>query len=111
LEFIAWGATANNADTKTVRVYFGATLFVQAILTASSPGTWVIRGTIVRTSATTQLAVATTTHTLTAPVAQNGSASPGETLSGAVNMRITGESSTATNNNITIAALIVKRVG
>lgn len=49
----SWGITANNANTKTVKMYFGTAVMTQA-LTASIAGSWHIQGVSFRTGAATQ---------------------------------------------------------
>lgn len=50
----AWGITANNANTKTVKAFFGATAVLTQALTASIAGSWHIQGVTFRTGVDTQ---------------------------------------------------------
>jgi hypothetical protein len=54
LYFESWGVTANNANTKTVKFYFGATAVLTQALTASIAGSWSISGYVWRTGSDTQ---------------------------------------------------------
>jgi len=93
----AWGTMANNGNAKTLRPYFGATA-VQSVSLTVSTTRWNLEMTVVRTGAATQAAHARTEHGSAAAntVAQDV-ASPTETLSGAVVIKLTGEA-TATND-------------
>ena len=53
-----WGTTANNANTKTLKLYFGSAVLLSFALVASIAGTWVIDATVVRSGSNTQEAVA-----------------------------------------------------
>ena len=106
LRFTVYGATANNANAKTLKAYFGSTAFYNSPLAVNSAGLWVIRGEIVRTGQATQIARAQVNHTDTAPTAPVGGAAPGESLSGAVILKITGTGTS--NGDITEALLIVE---
>jgi hypothetical protein len=106
-EFEIWGATANNATAKTLRVYFGAAQIGTWALTANSVAAWFVRGSVVRTGAATQLGRTVAIHTLTAPTAPVGGNTGAETLSGAVTFRATGQG--GANNDITFALMIAKK--
>jgi hypothetical protein len=54
LHLRAWGTTANNANAKTVRFNFGATVVFTITLNTSSAATWQIEAFIYRTGAATQ---------------------------------------------------------
>jgi hypothetical protein len=108
IEFTVYGATTNNANVKTLRVYFGATLIGSFALTINSAALWKLSGVIIRTGAATQLGRSEAIHTFTAPPIVS-SGTPAETLSGAVVLKVTGEATA--NNDITVAALIVKKAG
>jgi len=55
LEFLAMGEFANNANNKTIEVIFGTQAILQTDANAANGGTWQIKGTIARKSATTQV--------------------------------------------------------
>lgn len=106
LEFTVYGATVNNANAKTLRVYFGATLIGTFTLAVNSANLWVVRGELVRTGAATQIGRSSIQHTDAAPLVPVSSGAPTETLSGAVLLKVTGQATT--NGDITEALLIVK---
>ena len=92
----AWGTTATNGNTKTMRLYFGATA-VQSVSGAFSNTPWWLTATVYRTGAATQDAVAEGRVTTTQGVTFT---TPTETLSGAVTVKITGQNGTAAANDI-----------
>lgn len=50
----AWGTAANNANAKTLKLYFGATAIVNQSLTVSQAGRWFIEAVVIRTGSDTQ---------------------------------------------------------
>lgn len=97
LELEAWGEFTAAASNKTVKMYFGGTVIFNTTALAFGASAWRIKATVVRGSSTTQVTIAafsgnTTLVTTTAQVA-----SPGETLSGAVTIKCTGQSSAASD--------------
>lgn len=50
----AWGTAANNANAKTLKLYFGATAIVSQSLTVSQAGKWSIEALVIRTGSDTQ---------------------------------------------------------
>lgn len=105
VEITAWGTLAANADNKTVRMYFGATVIAASITVTSSGSGWYAHGTVIRTGATTQVAGAVITMNNSGAY-PNGT-SPTETLSGNVTIKATGQSGTG-SNDITQTGLVVK---
>lgn len=111
VKVIAWGHTANNANSKNLKAYFGATQLLGgagALLTVSETGSWMAGFVVVRTAAATQRAAAQVVSgpagsTITASVA--GVTTPAETLSGTVDIKFTGEATT--NDDITQEGMIV----
>ena len=97
IEFFAAGTSGNNANTKRVRVKFGAsTIFDSGAIQTTQD--WVIRGAIIRTGATTQKTVVH--YCLNASSASqlcNASLGAGETLANAITLKLTGEA-TATDD-------------
>lgn len=99
--------TFNSTNSKNLKVYFGATN-ISAIVGSTAAGAHiVIRGTIVRTSATTQKSDATMVSN-NALVAYNTSISSAlaETLSGTVVIKATGEGTTT--DDITQKTMMIK---
>lgn len=54
----AWGTAANNANAKTVKLYFGATAILTTSLTVSVADSWWVEGLVIRTGSSTQDTVA-----------------------------------------------------
>jgi hypothetical protein len=96
LELVAWGSFAANANNKRIKLKFGATTILDTTAVAATGGTWRVQATIVRTGATAQLASAQLVTDNATLGDISGNASPGETLSGAVAVKLTGE---ATSDN------------
>lgn len=87
----AWGDGANNANAKTLRMYFGATALVTTSLTAGQADTWRIEATVIRTGAATQVASAQLLQFGATTLIDVENTSPGETLTGAVTIKCTGD--------------------
>jgi hypothetical protein len=102
VEIHAWGITTNNADTKTLKCYFGSTAIMTQALTASIAGVWDVRATVLRTGATGQEAIATLDSQGAAGAAMVTviNTQPAETLTGAVTIQCTGQANAATANDI-----------
>lgn len=105
LEIEAWILFANNANSKRIRSYFGATLFFDT--TAAWQNTWgQFQARIYRTGAATeQVWGALYVGGATSPVNVN-EAGATETLSGAVTYRVTGTATT--NNDIALSQWRIK---
>lgn len=85
---------AANANSKEVICSFGGTTLIDTTAQIQSGGDMTIRGTIVRTGATTQIATTTFSNTAVTPLFATGASkysAPAETLSGAVTLKCTGE--------------------
>lgn len=54
VKITAWGITANNSNTKTVKLYFGSLAIITTALTVSQAGVWRIEATVVRTGVDAQ---------------------------------------------------------
>ncbi len=101
----AWGTTAANGNTKTIKYYFGSTgtTFVNSAL---NTGVWRVTFDVIRASATTQ-------ESNSFAIDNTGSnATPrrvaySETLASAVTIKITGQSGT-TSNDITQTGMIIE---
>jgi len=101
LRFEAWGATTNNANTKTIKVKFDGVIFGQRTMTTSAANTWVINGQVQRTGAATQTAFAKFVDGGTTEVDSNVGLT--STLSNAIVFLITGEGTST--NDITLYGL------
>jgi hypothetical protein len=100
VEIFASGTFANNGNSKTVKLYFGATSLVARISAVTNTGTWWIQATVIRTGTATQVTSAFSGVTNGASITQNGIelTTPGETMSGSVVTKVTGQSGTASND-------------
>ena len=92
----AWGTYASNVNTKRVKMHFGGTATADTTALAINGGSWRIVCEVFRDTATTQKAIAEIITNNALLVATSNSTAPGETLSGAVTIKCTGE---ATSNN------------
>lgn len=101
----AFGTTAANGNSKTVRLYFGAqVLAIQAAITSVSSA-WHTTGIVLRTGATTQ---ATGGNIWTALNTGNpASVAAAETLSGTIIIKATGQSATA-GADVTQTGMVVE---
>ena len=93
----AWGTAANNANAKTLKVYFGTQVILTTSLTINQVDTWKVEATVWRTGASTQdwethLIQAGTT---TLVDVENGTATQTDTA--AITIKCTGEA-VATND-------------
>lgn len=101
------GQTAANTNGKTIRLYFGSTVVMSNdITTAPNNQSWSFEADIFRTAATTQKSIAngrvasaqqTTTYT-----------GAGETLTGAVVIKVTGQNGVATASDITAQIMSIE---
>ena len=83
----AYGTTANNANAKSVRLSFGATLVQSIVLNISTTAAWELSATIIRTGAATQKAFGDmSTHSTTVTPATV--TSPAETLANAIVVKV-----------------------
>lgn len=95
----AWGDGVSTADATTVKCYFGATAVVTKVLTASQANTWRTTFEVIRTGAATQVASGTLVNGGTASSTVQSNASPGETTSGAITIKCTGQRATTSSAN------------
>ncbi len=97
---IAWGRTINNANAKTVKVYWGATAILTCSLTTSQASVWRVEMDIVRTGATTSEVIVQAIEggAATQVFAGYADAASG-THSGDITIKLTGEA-TATSDII-----------
>lgn len=96
---------ANNGNTKTAKVYFGATTLI-TIFGAMSNTTAVIRGRVIRTGSATQESYTTYIGSSSVPATAVTTASPTATLSSAVTIKGTGESAASASNDVVMRSLV-----
>ena len=101
-----WGTTAANANTKTIRLYFGTAVVRQIGASATNDEDWIMEAIVVRTGAATQDAIGFelvnnstvfTTHS-----------EPAEDETAAITIRVTGENAVATANDIVAEGMLVE---
>jgi hypothetical protein len=98
IEFYAAGTYATSVNSKQLRVKYGSTtIFDSGSLAITVANTWSVRGSIIRTGASTQKAIVQFESSSTVLSASASFTSPGETLSGAVTLKVTGQG-TASND-------------
>jgi hypothetical protein len=112
LRITCWLTTAANTNNKTVKLYFGGTLVAFSAATALNAGTFRLNAEIVRTSATAQVSVGDMTASssgagFVSALGLNGT--PAETLSGAVTIKVTGQSGT-TSSDVTTTAMFIELI-
>jgi len=101
----SWGTTAANADTKVIRVYFGASLISSGISTFNSVN-WVAHMVVCKTGSSTQSVIADMTvgTTVLAPMYSAGTENDGS----AIVIKTTGQAGTANANDIISKGQIVE---
>lgn len=105
-----WGTTTNNANTKTLKVYFGSTAHISLALTASQAGRWVVDAYVYRTGASTQdvsMVLVETTAALAAAKGAHVIATDTQTDTSAITLKCTGTSNTA-SSDINCEGMIVQ---
>ena len=102
VELHAWGTTTNNADTKALKCYFGATAIMTQALTVSIAGVWDVRATVLRTGAAGEEAIATLSSQGAAGAAMVTvlDTQPAADTTGAIVIKCTGQANAATANDI-----------
>ena len=99
LRIKAAGTTGANTNTKTIRLYFGSTVLMSNNVTTAPNNTgWEFEAEIFRTSATTEKCVAR--GTVGSAQQTTTYSGVGETLTGALTIKITGQNGVATANDI-----------
>jgi len=106
LEVLAAFVCANNANNKTIKLYFGATAIATVGADAFQNQHVAIRATIIRTAAATQVAIGEIINQSTA-WAKTLYTTPGETLSGSITIKATGA---ATSNDDISQKLMLARL-
>ena len=101
----AWGTTAANGNAKTLRIRFGGVggTVVALNATSTSGAYWLLRSVIIRTGAANQSSIGESMSSNTAVVV----ASPTQTLSGAVDVVVTGTTTTSAGD-ATFIGLVVE---
>lgn len=96
IRLTCWGAAAANTNSKTFKLYFGATVVATNVDTSATHPIWIMRAEITRLGTTAQVAWgsydAQTTGSLLSITA------PAETLSGSITVKMTGQSAVASSD-------------
>jgi hypothetical protein len=103
----AWGIAAGNGNTKTYKIHFGGTVVSTVVNAVAGNVYWEMEAEVSRITNTTQIAGGYWEGVLTGQ--QTLTTSPGETLSGALVIKMTGQSGTAAND-ITLQDICVTLV-
>lgn len=112
VKVIAWGHTANNANAKTLKGYFGATQVFGGSgisLTVSELGSWMAGFVVMRTGAATQACAAQVCGGPAGSgvtLASVTATTPAETLSGTVLIKFTGQATS--DNDVTQEGFVVE---
>lgn len=109
VEIIAQGATANNANAKTLGFVFGSGTPITWSMTANQSGRWVFHALIVRSGSNTQVGFTNLqegTTTLAAGKVANNNVNETQTESGTIVIQFTGAATS--NDDITQRLLTVR---
>ena len=103
-----WGTTAANANTKTIKLHFGATIVRQIGPSAVNNQDWRIEATVVRTGASAQDAIGT-------ELVDNSSvfithSEPAEDTTGAIVIKVSAESGSSASDDITQEGMLVEYI-
>jgi hypothetical protein len=101
------GGTLNDANGKTIRLYFGSTVLMSNdVTTTPNNQSWVFEGEVFRTGATTQKCISKGMVGAAPQTATYTGA--GETLSSAIVIKVTGQNGSAVANEITAQLMKVE---
>jgi hypothetical protein len=103
----AWGTFANNADGKTVRIYFGANVYTSTSLTTANVA-WCIWADVFKTGSNTQTAIGTGNFGNSTPA--TNSTAPNQTDTSAITIKITGQATVANANDIVCQGMTVEMI-
>jgi len=92
------GTYAANVNNKVIKLYLGSTVLFNSGSVADSGLSWLIRVEIIRTGASSQKCIVVFTHGATTDAIVYITAA--ETLSGALDLKITGESLASATNDV-----------
>lgn len=101
------GQTANNANTKTIRLYFGSTVLMSNdITTTPNSQSWEFDAMVIRTSSTTEKCISRgTVATASQTTTYTGA---GEDVTATIVIKVTGQNGTASASDITAQMLMVE---
>ena len=107
LDIDVWGEFTAAASNKRVRLYFGSTVIFDTTSLAFGAGAWRIKAKVVRGSSTDQLTISTFSGNTALVTVTAQVAAPTATMSGAITIKCTGQSSVG-SNEIFQEGLVVK---
>lgn len=106
LRITAWGTAADNANNKTMKLYFGATVLRQLGAAAFTDAAWKTDAIVVRTGASSQDAIASEMPNNS--VIFMSHTEPAEDNSTDTEIKITGQNAVASVNDIVAQGLMVE---
>lgn len=111
LRITMYGSTSGSADSKTLKIYFGATIILTASLTTSQISRWRFEGMVIRNSSGSQKVSGTLWQTDNSGggtvITEVENATLSETDTSAITVKATGE---ATSNNDILQAVTVLKL-
>lgn len=109
VKFRAWGTTAANANGKRVRLYFGATVVIDSLSVALNGGSWNLEAVVIRLTTSTQASLGKVISSSSAVLpATATAATPTETLTNAVLLKVTGTNVSASAGDIVGTGFVVE---
>jgi hypothetical protein len=109
VKFTIWGTTANNANTKTLRVKFGSTTIFSRTMTTSAANNWSIEGYVFETGTNAQTYVITSAWDGSTQVTPSRGTST-QTTSSTITFSVTGQNGTANAGDISCNGMILEVV-
>lgn len=105
----SWGTSANNADAKTIRQYFGVAT-VSASLTVATANQWKMVSTVCKTAANTQTALGEVSFgaSLANGFVDLNVTAPAQTDTSAIVIKTTGQAGAANANDIICTAQLIE---
>ena len=104
----AWVTQAANTNTKIVKLHFGGTVVAQLSANAAANVVVTQDAIVIRTGATAQVAKGLSLSAVSLPTNDLRRTAPGETLSGTVVIKLTGNCATAANDIVGDGFLVEK---
>lgn len=109
IKLTAWGVTAATTTAKQVKAYFGATAIADTGFIALNNHSWRFEGNIIRSSTVAQVAhslITASSATILPAISQLST--PGEILSSAITVKITGLCTSTAASAITANGMTVE---
>jgi parallel beta-helix repeat protein/putative cofactor-binding repeat protein len=106
LRITAFGICANNANAKTLKVYFGSTVLQTVSLTVSQAGAWRIQAEMIATGSAAQRCFSQLVQGGTTTLVAASNASAAEASGSAITVKVTGTG--VANSDITQTGMLVQ---